>query len=141
MENHFYISTDKRILNVDFVHENIQNSYWGKERSRAQTLKTIENSYCFSVYTNSNEQIGFARVVTDTVFFGYIMDVIIITNKWQERGLGKKLVDFILNDEMIKNLQTIALKTKDAHSLYEKYGFSKIGNSPLYMSIDKQILD
>lgn len=140
MENHFYISTDKRILNVDFVHENIQNSYWGKERSRAQTLKTIENSYCFGVYTNSNEQIGFARVVTDTVFFGYIMDVI-ITNKWQGRGLGKKLVDFILNDEMIKNLQTIALKTKDAHSLYEKYGFSKIGNSPLYMSIDKQILD
>ena len=140
MENDFYISTDNNLLNVDFVHEVIQNSYWGKERTKEQTIKTIENSFCFGMYSKSNDPIGFARVVTDSVFFGYIMDVI-ISKEWQGKGLGKKLVDFILNNEMIKSLQTIVLKTKDAQSLYEKYGFSKIGNSPLYMSIDKQKLD
>lgn len=140
MKNDFYISTDKNLLNVDFIHEFVQNSYWGQERTMEQTMKTIENSFCFGMYTKSNQQIGFARVVTDYVFFGYIMDVI-ISKESQGKGLGIKLVDFMLNDEMIKNLKTIALKTKDAHSLYEKYGFSKVGNSPLYMSIDKQKLD
>lgn len=140
MSDNFHISTDKTLLNVDFIHEFVQNSYWGQERTVEQTMKTIENSFCFGMYTNCNQQIGFARVVTDYVFFGYIMDVI-ISKEYQGKGLGTKLVDFILNDEMIKNLQTITLKTKDAHSLYEKYGFSKVGNSPLYMSIDKQKLD
>lgn len=139
MKNDFYISTDKNLLNVDFIHEFVQNSYWGQERTMEQTMKTIENSFCFGMYTKSNQQIGFARVVTDYVFFGYIMDVI-ISKESQGKGLGIKLVDFMLNDEMIKNLKTIALKTKDAHSLYEKYGFSKVGNSPLYMSIDRQKL-
>lgn len=140
MKNNFYISTDKNLLNVDFVHDFIKNSYWGQGRTMEQTLKTIENSFCFGLYTKSNQQIGFARVVTDYVFFGYIMDVI-ISYEYQGKGLGIKLVDFMLNDEIIKNLKTITLKTKNAHSLYKKYGFSKVGNSPLYMSIDKQKLD
>lgn len=139
MGNDFFISTDKSLLDRNFIHEFVQNSYWGQGRTIEQTMKTIENSFCFGMYTKSNQQIGFARVVTDYVFFGYIMDVI-ISKEYQGKGLGTKLVDFMLNDEMIKNLQTIALKTKDAHSLYEKYGFSKVGNSPLYMSIDKQKL-
>lgn len=140
MKNDFYISTDKNLLNVDFIHEFVQNSYWGQGRTMEQTVKTIGNSFCFGMYTKFNQQIGFARVVTDYVFFGYIMDVI-ISNEYQGKGLGTKLVDFMLNDEMMKNLKTITLKTKDAHSLYEKNGFSRVGNSPLYMSIDRQKLD
>jgi N-acetylglutamate synthase-like GNAT family acetyltransferase len=105
-----------------------------------EVKKTIENSYCFGIYTSDKEQIGFARVVTDYIYFGYFMDVIIL-DKFQRQGYGKILVDFMLADSTIKNLKTIALKTKDAHQLYERYGFNKIGDSPLWMSVDKQILD
>ncbi|MFK7813481.1 MAG: GNAT family N-acetyltransferase [Maribacter sp.] len=141
MGNDFYISTDKSLINIDFVHDYMSNtSYWGKGRTIQQTKKTISNSFCFGMYTKSNQQIGFARVVTDFVFFGNIMDVI-IDPQHQGKGLGKLLVEFMMNNKEIKGLQTITLKTKDAHSLYEKYGFKKVGDSPLYMTLDKQKLE
>lgn len=140
MGDDFYISKDKSLLDAEFIHDFICHSYWNSTRSMEETIMTIENSFCFGLYTKRKKQIGFARVVTDYVFFGYFMDVI-IDPKYQGRGLGKTLVEFILNDETIKSLQTVALKTKDAHGLYEKYGFKKVGDSPLWMSIDKQVLD
>lgn len=141
MGNDFYISTDKSLINIDFIHAYMtETAYWGKGRTIKQTKETIENSFCFGMYTQSNQQIGFARVVTDFVFFGNIMDLV-IDPKYQGEGLGKMLVEFMLNNETIKGLQTITLKTKDAHSFYEKYGFKKVGDSPLYMSIDRQKLD
>ncbi|QCW99818.1 GNAT family N-acetyltransferase [Aggregatimonas sangjinii] len=136
----FYISTDKKRLNIDFIHDFIANSYWGKGRTREQTLQTIENSFCFGMYSKSDEQIGFGRVVTDYVFFGYLMDVI-IAPEYQRKGLGKALMEFMLQNKTIQALQTVALKTKDAHSLYGKYGFKKVGESLLWMSIDRQQLE
>ncbi len=137
----YYISTDKKLLDVNFIHSYISTiSYWGKGRSVEQIESTIKNSLCFGVYTKDNSQIGFARVVTDCTFFGYIMDVI-IHEDYQNKGIGKQLVAFILNNKTIKKLSTIALKTKDAHGLYEKYGFKVVGNSTLWMSLDKQKLE
>ena len=136
----FTISTQKNLLNIDFIHNYMtEKSYWAKERTIQQTKKTVENSFCFGMYTDTKQQIGFARIVTDFVFFGNIMDVI-IDPEYQGKGLGKKLVEFMLQHDAIKSLQTITLKTKDAHSFYEKYGFQRVGNSQLYMSKDKQIL-
>lgn len=140
MKEDLYISTDKSLLDFNFIHDYMsQTSYWARDRSKEQTKKTIENSLCFGLYTDSKEQVGFARVVTDYVFFGNIMDVIVDPD-YQGKGLGKTLVEFVLNHGVIKGLQTITLKTKDAHSFYEKYGFKKVGDSVLYMSMDKQEL-
>ncbi len=140
MEQNYFISTDKSLLDVQAIQNFISNTYWGKGRSVEDVQKTIANSYCFGMYTDKREQIGFARIVTDYIYFGYFMDVIVL-DKFQGQGLGKILVEYILRDPIIKNLKTLALKTKDAHELYERYGFNKIGDSPLWMSIDKQILE
>ncbi len=140
MKQDFQISTDKSLLDFDFIHDYMtKTSYWGKGRTIQQTKGTIENSICFGMYTKAQKQIGFARVVTDTVFFGNIMDVIIDPH-FQSKGLGKFFMEFILNHDRIKELQTITLKTKNAHAFYEKYGFQKVGDSLLYMARDKQKL-
>ncbi|MGI9551649.1 MAG: GNAT family N-acetyltransferase [Aurantibacter sp.] len=136
----YFTSTDKSKLDLERIHDYISNeSYWGVERTMEETHATIENSLCFGMYSKTDEQIGFARLVTDHVFFGYIMDVIVF-REYQGKGFGRHLMDFIMDHAVVKKLQTIGLKTKDAHTLYEKYGFKKIGNSPLWMAVDKQIL-
>ncbi|TMM57423.1 GNAT family N-acetyltransferase [Maribacter algarum] len=141
MREGFYISVDKNLLDIDFIQSYMTNdAYWGKGRTLEQTKGTIENSFCFGMYTNENAQIGFARVVTDYTFYGNIMDVI-ISPAYQGQGLGTALIEFMLSQETIQSLQTLSLKTKDAHGLYNKYGFTKIGKSPLWMSRDKQKLD
>lgn len=139
MKQDYFISKNKRLLNVEGIQQFIASSYWGKDRTLNEVKLSIENSYCFGIYTKDNEQIGFARVVTDYIYFGYFMDVIIF-DKFQGKGYGKILIEAMLEDPTIKSLKTLALKTKDAHQLYERYGFDKIGDSALWMSVDKQIL-
>ncbi len=136
----YYISTDKSILQIDAIHDYIANySYWGKGRTLDEVQSTIANSLCFGIYTLDDEQIGFARVVTDHVFFGYFMDVIIF-KKFQRKGFGTKFMEFILGHEVVKKLKTLSLKTRNAHIFYEKLGFKRVGNSEFWMTIDKQQL-
>lgn len=139
MQN-YYLSTDKNLLDVAKIKEFIAVEYWGDGRTFEDVEKTIANSYCFGIYTNEDEQIGFGRVVTDYIYFGYFMDVIVFT-EFQGKGYGKKLVAFMLDNDIVRSLKTLALKTKDAHSFYEQFGFSRIGDSSLWMSIDRQKLD
>ncbi|MEO9514026.1 MAG: GNAT family N-acetyltransferase [Flavobacteriaceae bacterium] len=135
MHREFYISTEKNKLDIPQIHHQIKHSYWGDYRTMELTKNTIENSMCFGVYSKTGVQVGFARVLTDHVVLAYIMDVIIFDqNKGQ--GLGKMLINHILDHPILKNVQTIALKTKDAHGLYESYGFKSIGNSPMWMAKD-----
>lgn len=95
------------------------------ERTVEQTRTTIENCLCFGMYSETHEQLGFARIFTDYVFFGYIMDLFIF-DKYQGKELGDKLISFIINHEVVKRLHAIGLKTKDAHSLYENMGLKRL---------------
>ncbi|WP_136468675.1 GNAT family N-acetyltransferase [Flagellimonas onchidii] len=132
----FYISDDKSLLDIDRVHKEVKNSYWGDYRTKEMTLMTIENSWCFGMYSEKEGQIGFARLITDKLVFAYIMDVIIF-DPFKGKGLGKRLMQHILEYPEIKQVQTVALKTKDAHGLYETFGFQKVGNSDMWMAKDK----
>lgn len=118
----FTISTDKNRLQLDRIHEFLSGeSYWAKERTKRQTATAIENSLCFGVYTGEN-QIGFARVISDYATFAYIGDVYIL-DEFRGRGLSKFLMETILAHPELQNLRRWLLATKDAHGLYAQYGF------------------
>ncbi|ALM07129.1 acetyltransferase [Sediminicola sp. YIK13] len=135
-----YISTNKEDLDIPKIHRYIsEDSYWGKGRSLEDVQKTIDNSLCFGLYSETDEQLGFARVVTDFVVFAYMMDVIIFDSN-QGKGLGNRLISRIMESDKLRNIKTFALKTKDAHLLYERFGFEKIGDSKLWMTKDKMVL-
>lgn len=135
-----YITTDKEELDIAKIHQYIsKESYWGMGRTLEDVQKTIQHSHCFGLYSESNDQLGFARVVTDFVVFAYLMDVIIF-KEYQGKGLGDKLITYIVESDALRNIKTFSLKTKDAHTLYERYGFEKIGNSKLWMAKDKVVL-
>lgn len=135
MRGKFYITTEKDKLDIDKIHEEVKNSYWGDYRTLEMTQNTITHSLCFGVYSDVGKQVGFARVLTDKVVMAYIMDVLIFDG-YQGQGLGKMFVEYVLNHPEIKSVQTIALKTKDAHGLYTPYGFKRVGDSPMWMAKD-----
>ncbi|WP_343486367.1 GNAT family N-acetyltransferase [Allomuricauda sp. d1] len=136
----YYISTNKNLLNMAKIHREVKASYWGSYRTPELTKKTIDSSICFGVFTNSDEQVGFGRVLTDKVVFAYIMDVLVF-EPHKGKGLGKFLIKTMMEYPEIKNVLTIALKTKDAHILYESFGFKRVGDSELWMAIDRAKLD
>lgn len=122
----YLISTDKSKIQIEQVEKLMKQTYWAGERSMDVMKKAIENSMCFGIYDERQMLVGLARVVTDYATVYYVCDVI-IDQEHRKCGLGKKLLHTITNDEEIKNLRGI-LVTKDAHGLYEKYGFLKSGD-------------
>lgn len=112
----YMISADKSLLDIDLIHGFISvESYWGIGRSREAMVKAMDNSaYCFGVYHESNgerKQIGFARIVSDLTTFGYIADVFILNN-YRGKGIGKWLIQTIVNHPEISLLKKIILFTE-----------------------------
>jgi len=119
--NGFLLSDDKSLIQIDRVYELLKQQYWTEKWiTREMVDLSVENSFCFGIYKDS-ALIGFARCVTDFSTLYYLADVV-IDDKYRGQGLGKILIKFITEHETFAPLLGI-LETKDAHSLYEKYGF------------------
>ncbi|HEY0050456.1 MAG TPA: GNAT family N-acetyltransferase [Pyrinomonadaceae bacterium] len=121
----FIISTESARLQPEAIHKFLtEESYWARERTREQTATAIKNSLPFGVYKGEN-QIGFARVVTDYATFAYLGDVYIL-EQYRGRGLSKWLMETIVNHPDLQNFRRWILATRDAHALYEKFGFAAL---------------
>lgn len=121
----FTISTDKKKLSVPVIHTFLsKESYWAKDIPVRFVEKSIENSLCFGVY-DGEDQIGFARIISDYTTFAYLADVFILS-EYRGQGLSKRLIEEIKNHPDLQNLRRWMLATADAHTLYEQFGFSEL---------------
>ncbi len=128
----FVVSTDRRLLQFDVIHKYLsEESYWARERTAEQTATAIKNSLPFGVYKGEN-QVGFARVVTDYATFAYLGDVFVVP-EYQGKGLGKFLMRTILAHPDLQNFRRWILATRDAHALYEKYEFAALRHPERWM--------
>ena len=127
----FTISTDPARLDFDTICDFLTRAYWARGRPREATERAYAHSFVFGLYDGSR-QIGVARVVSDTAIFAYLMDVF-IHEDYRARGLGKWLLETILDHPDLKNVRRWMLATNDAHELYARYGFKPITQPELWM--------
>jgi GNAT superfamily N-acetyltransferase len=118
----YLISTDRSRLNVELIHDFLsRTSYWATGRTRDVVQRSIENSLPFGIYKGS-DQIGFARIVTDYATFAWVADVFVLPEH-RGQGLSKWLMEVILSHPELQGFRRWVLATKDAHSLYARFGF------------------
>lgn len=128
-------SNDKSLLDIGFIHQFLSTTYWSKGISISVVEKAIENSFCFAAF-DGEQQIGFARLITDYATFGYLADVFVI-ERYRGQGVGKGLVKGILDHFTDSHLRRVVLATSDAHDLYLQYGFQPLANPQNFMEINK----
>ena len=133
-DNEFMISTDKSKLDIAVVHNYLCNeSYWAKNITIDIVKKSIEKSFCFGLY-HLNNQVGFARVITDHATFGYLADVFILEN-YRGKGLSKLMMKSIMFHPELQGLRAWMLATRDAHTLYAQFGFNALDNPERFMRV------
>jgi N-acetylglutamate synthase-like GNAT family acetyltransferase len=120
----YEIDDDKSRLDVAFVHEQLGRAYWSRGIPRDVVVRGIQNSRCFGVYEGA-QQVGFARVITDLATFAYLSDVI-VAESHRGRGIGKKLVQTIVELPELQTLRRVLLATADAQGLYAQFGFQHV---------------
>jgi len=84
------------------------------------------------VFDSEQNQIGFARTITDLATYAYLADVYILDGH-RGKGLSKWLMEEILSHPDLQGLRRISLATLDAHGLYEKYGFTALSKPEVFM--------
>jgi len=128
----YTISTDPSRLDLDLIHDFISNhSYWGSGRSRDVVLRSIENSMAFGVY-HGDGQVGFARIVTDYATFAWVADVFVVPEH-RGQGLSKWLMEVMVAHPKLQGFRRWVLATKDAHGVYEKFGFTELRRPERWM--------
>jgi GNAT superfamily N-acetyltransferase len=121
-ENDYVVSTAPALLNLDFVCAALAQSYWAQRRTRAVVEESIRNSLCFGLYEKrSQRQVGFARIVGDGATVSWLCDVFVDEGE-RGKGLGQRLLSHVIAHPRVKRTMCL-LGTRDAHGLYEKFGF------------------
>jgi ribosomal protein S18 acetylase RimI-like enzyme len=109
----------------------LRDSHWGGAVSADVLARAIANSLCVGVY-EGERQLAFARAVTDLSTYAYLTDVIVAADT-RRRGIGSWMVEEILAHPDLQGLRRIALLTRDAQALYERFGFSTRMATSTYM--------
>jgi GNAT superfamily N-acetyltransferase len=112
-------------VDVETVHRYLcEESYWAKGITRETVERSIEHSLPFSAFDNE-QQVGFARVITDYATFAYIADVFVLESH-RGRGISKQLMQAITTHPQLQSLRRWHLVTRDAQGLYTQFGFKPL---------------
>ena len=136
----YSITIDKEKFDLDIIHSFLTSSYWAEGISKEVIQRSINGSLCFGVFENdktglsAGKQIGFARMITDQATFAYLADVFIL-EEYRGHGLSKWLMEVIMSHPGLQGLRRMMLATRDAHGLYEKFGFVPLTNADRWMQI------
>src|ERR1041385_1233139 len=133
MPDTYEISTDPSRFDIYLIHDFLRSSYWARNIPRVVVEKCIRNSLCFGAF-GTEGQVAFARVITDRATFAYLADVFVVP-ECRGRGISTLLMRAILDHPDLQGLRRILLATRDAHSLYAKFGFEPLSNPEYFMSI------
>lgn len=130
----YTLSTDPSRLDIEAIHAYLTRSYWAGGIPQRVVAAAIQGSLCFGMYDREARQVGFARVVTDRATYAYLCDVYVL-EEHRGHGLGKWLVESVMQHPALAGLRRFSLATRDAHSLYAQFGFTPLRAPDRFMEI------
>ncbi len=133
--NRFRAITNIDDMDMTVIHGFLSQSYWAKGIPQATLQKALENSLCFGLF-DGEQQVGFARMVTDKATFAYLADVFVLESH-RGHGGAKTLMTAIMDHADLQGLRRMLLATRDAHSLYRQFGFTDLARPEIMMELHR----
>jgi N-acetylglutamate synthase-like GNAT family acetyltransferase len=130
----YKISSETSDMDVSVIHDFISKSYWAENILLVTMETAIQNSLCFGVFTDSGNQVAFARMVTDSATFAYLADVFVL-EEHRGKGISKWIMENIIRHPNLQGIRRMVLATSDAHGLYEGFGFKALNSPESFMEL------
>lgn len=106
---------------------------WSQNRSRESVVKMLASTDIVIGFVDDYDHLlAFIRVLTDFVYRAFIFDVI-VKSTHRNQGLGKKLIDSIVEHPQLQAVEYIGLYClPEMMPFYERWGFtSEVGGVQL----------
>ena len=117
----YILSTDQNRLDLSTIHRYLTRVYWCEGIPYEVVEKAFRNSLAFGIY-QGEQIVGWSRLITDRATFAYLADVFIVPEH-RGKGLSKWMMEAIVEHPELQGLRRWMLATRDAHRLYEQFGF------------------
>ena len=129
----YEISSDPKRLDTMAIHAFLSGTYWSPGVPLSVVERAVRNSVCVGAYTGTS-QVGFARMVTDKATFAYLADVYVL-EEHRGHGISKRMMETLMQLPELQGLRRMMLATRDAHGLYERFGFQPLAVPTRFMEL------
>jgi GNAT superfamily N-acetyltransferase len=120
----YELNDDVARIDVEAVHAFLSTeAYWALGRALEDQRRLVREATRVVGLYHDGRQVGFCRAVSDGLTFAYLCDVYVLPAH-RGSGQGQALVRFMVDTGPLADLRWF-LSTADAHTLYEKLGFSE----------------
>ena len=121
------ISFDPAALDLDLIHAFLSGAYWSVGILRHTVEQAIKWSLCVGAYAPDeagvDEQIGFARVISDKATFAYLADVFVLPAH-RGKGVARAMIEALHAHPELQGLRRWMLFTRDMQAMYAKLGWA-----------------
>jgi GNAT superfamily N-acetyltransferase len=121
----YRLSFEQADQQIDLIHAFLSGSYWAKGIPRHIVEAAVANSFCVGMFDADNEQVAFARVITDRATFAYLADVFVLPAH-RGQGLARQMLEALQAHPELQGLRRWLLFTRDMQPLYAKLGWTPI---------------
>jgi ribosomal protein S18 acetylase RimI-like enzyme len=122
----YELDDDRGRMDVDAIHDFLATrAYWALGRSREDVERTVATAHRVLGVFHEGRQVGFCRAVSDGLVHGYLADVYIL-EEHRARGLAVAMVQEMVDGGDLGQVRWL-LHTRDAQTLYERFGFGAPG--------------
>lgn len=120
-------------MNFEEVTKMLSQARWSKGIRINEVKQGAMGSALVVGAFYENNQIGYARVISDKTRFAYVADVYVNEN-FRNLGIAKKMMKYIITHESLRDVYQWLLRSA-ANELYEKVGFSPVSEPERWMEI------
>jgi len=109
-----------------------QHAFWAQGRSLGNLRRMLAGSAAVVSLWRGRRLVGFARASSDGVFRAVLWDVV-IPEDLQGQGLGRQLVEALLNTPQLQGVERVYLMTTNSAGFYEQLGFQRVEGQQLLL--------
>ena len=122
----YTVTLDPARQDLDAIHRMLAGSYWSADIRRDVVAEALRNSIVvLAIDDDSGAVVGLARVVTDRATFAWLCDVFVL-EAHRGHGLSQRMLEELERHPSLQTLRRWCLATRDAHGLYEKFGYRPV---------------
>ena len=122
----YTITLDPARQDLDAIHGMLAGACWSTDIRREVLAEALRNSIVvLAIDDATGKTVGLARVVTDRATFAWLCDVFVLEGH-RGHGLSRRMLEELERHPSLQTLRRWCLATRDAHGLYEKFGYRPV---------------